>query len=576
MTRRQDTTKELNWLNKWIPNEIRLPILVILVITGIVFFPALSNSFTNWDDGLYVTQNPYIQGFSIENLKTIFTEPIANNYHPLTMISLTFNYIFGKLNPSGYHSTNLFLHLANTFFVFLFAYHLTDKRLWVGIITALFFGIHPMHVESVAWVSERKDVLYTFFFVSGLLSYLAYLKNEKTKYLGVTLILCLLSLLSKPAAVVFPIVLLLVDYYKNREWSGKVFLEKIPFFALSIVFGVITLNIQSSTAIGEFSQFSFIQRISFACYGIVAYLTKLVLPLNLSALYPYPVQSATESLPAIYMVTPIFVLGIIGAAIWGIRKHKWLTFGLLFFLVNIALVLQFVTVGNAIIADRYTYLSYVGIFLIIGIGVDTILQKPNFKKWRIPALGIIGALSIMYSALSFQRCAVWKNSITLWTDAIKKDNQNFLAFTKRGEHYYNNKDAKKALDNFDKAIAIQPNYALPYTYKGFIFLSTKNYDKALPSYTKAIELSPNNADFYNQRGRCYYETNEWAKAIEDYKQAITLNPNAYKAYNNRAIIYHRNQEYEKALADYDAALKINPNYPSATQNRATLLNEMGN
>lgn len=574
MTHQQDNTKDLSFLNKWLPKEIFLPLVAILVLTTIVFFPTLNNSFTNWDDGLYVTQNPHIQGFYIDNIKAMFTQPIANNYHPLTMLSLTLNYVFGKLNPSAYHFTNLLLHLANTFLVFLFAYHLTDKRLWVGIVTALFFGIHPMHVESVAWVSERKDVLYTFFFMSGLLSYLAYLGNSKAKYLGITLILFVLSLLSKPAAVVFPIVLWLIDFYKRREMGGRAIGEKVPFLVLSVIFGLITISIQTSTAVGSFSQFSFFQRIAFAGYGTMMYLVKLILPFNLSALYPYPVSSASQSLPALYMVAPVFALALLGGALAMWKKYRWITFGFLFFLVNIALVLQFVTVGNAIIADRYTYLSYVGIFLIIGIGVDAVLSKKSLKSWRMPILGILGAATLLFSGLSFQRCGVWKNSLTLWTDTIKQNNQNFLAFTKRGEYFYDKGDAKNALSNFDKAIKLQPKYALPYTYRGFIYLNTKNYDRALKDYDKALELNPNNFRSYNDRGRLHYEMKNNDLALKDYDQSIALNNQYDKAFNNRAIIHHLNQEYDKALADYNKALELNPNYASAKKNKQILLNEM--
>ena len=279
------------------------------------------------------------------------------------MISLGIDYQLWGLNPFGYHLGNLIIHLINTLLVFFFVRQLAPKSLvFVPFFTALVFGIHPMHVESVAWISERKDVLYVLFFLLGLITYLKFLGNKSLKIFALVILFFCLSLLSKAMAVVFPVVLLLIDWFKGRQWNIRVGMEKVPFFFLSLVFGVTAYQIQSGGAIAEFDHFTFIDRMVFAAYGFCMYLVKAIVPVQLSAFYPYPFV-AGGAVPGYYYAMPIIAVLLLGGAVAVYKKSKAPLFGLGFYLVTVALVLQFISVGKAIMADRYTYLPYVGTVL---------------------------------------------------------------------------------------------------------------------------------------------------------------------------------------------------------------------
>lgn len=551
-------------------------LLGILILTFIAFLPSLQNGFTNWDDGVYVLENPVIQSFSFDNLKTMFSGKVVDNYFPFTMLSLAFNYAFSGTNAFGYHLFNLLLHLLNTFLVFWLAYRLSGGKTLVGAITAVLFGIHPMHVESVAWIAERKDVLYAAFFLGGLLSYLNYLSRKQIKPLIVCGLLFLFSLWSKPAAVVFPLVLLLIDYFKKRPFSMTLIVEKIPFFVLSVIFGLVTISIQADTAIGDIAAYSLGQKICFASYGMVMYLCKLLIPFKLSALYPYPIHSMAEGLPVIYAVMPLIALAVLGAVAYSVRYHRVVLFGFLFFLVNIILVLQFVAVGNAVMADRYTYLSYIGLFFVLAYFVQAVYDNtaPQLKNWKTPVLATVLGAILLFTILTFQRSKVWENSETLWTDVVDKYPENPLAYLKRGEHFYQQKNYPKALNDYTKSVESHDTYAPAYASRGLANFKLKKYQAAIKDYNKSIELNGSNAVAYNGRGHVYYQLKDYQKALPDYDKAISLDPNYYMAYNNRAIIFHLDKQYDKALENYNRALQINPRYGSALKNRGVLLKEM--
>ena len=244
-----------------------IAICFIVIITFIVFFPSFKCGFTNWDDEDYVTKNSLVVSNFI-HVKEIFKTPVLLNYHPITMLTFALNYQFGKLNPVGYHLWNVLLHVLNTILVFVFIFIFTKRNLLMATIVALFFGIHPMHVESVAWVSERKDVLYVFFFLAALISYLYYKEKGKPIWYSITLLLFILSCLSKAMAVVFPFVLILIDYYTADSisqiaiWKRKTSIDKIPFFLISLVFGITAYVIQHNGKAMEFmNHFTSFQRL---------------------------------------------------------------------------------------------------------------------------------------------------------------------------------------------------------------------------------------------------------------------------------------------------------------------------
>jgi len=584
--------------NKWWQDrEILLHLGLALLLTTLTLVSFLGNDFTNWDDELYVLEQPLTKNGDVVE---IFTSEVGGNYHPLTMLSLAVNHMMAGEEPFVYLLTNLLLHLINVILVYFFILKLTEGKRMVALITAVLFGIHPMHVESVAWVSERKDMLYTLFFVSGMMAYLEYLKKPSTKqYLLITGVF-ILSLLSKPAAVVFPVTLLLLDYYKERDWSMKWVIEKAPWFVLSFILGVFTVVFQDE-AIGEIERYNIAERISFASYGFITYIGKLFVPAQLSCFHPYP---KGEALPAIFYAAPILALAIAGGAVYSMRKTRLFAFALAFYLVNVALVLQFVTVGSTIISERYTYVPYIGLFFLLGMGYDWLANQPDKQGAAKGVLIGLAAFTLVCAALSFQRTKVWANSEVLWTDVLEKYPTVAQAFYNRGKYYetvgkednaledytnaikYNSKKYKaitnranilgrrgkleEALAEYDKAIAIDPDQVYAYINRGNMYVRLKRSQEAMPDLNKALELDPNNYEAYFNLASAYRDLGQYDQALVNYSKTIEIRPNDDGAYNNRGNVHYRMQNFPAALQDYNRALQLNANNGRAYGNRAAV------
>lgn len=551
----------------------------ILVLTAFAFSPTLQNTFTNWDDEAYVVNNPLITQINGENVVKMFDyrHPISSNYHPLTILSLAVNYQWAKLDPAPYISTNIALHLLNIILVFYFILLLTKYNQWVALIVALLFAIHPMHVESVAWISERKDVLYGAFFIGAMIGYLKYLTSGKRHFLVLTFGLFLLSLLSKSAAVILPVVLLTLDYYKGRKWQSKVFVEKIPFFIVAVIFGLIAIKTQSTTAISDLERWSAGHRILFASYGLMMYVVKLVVPINLSSFYSYPI--AGNPLPVIFYIAPILVIGWAGIVYVFARRQKELVFGLLFFVANLLLVLQLLPVGEAIMADRYTYIAYIGLFFIIAKGMDYLVHQKWKKSANAKYVAILGLLIVVgiYTALTYERTKIWKNTNTLWSDVIEKHPNVVFAYYNRGLYNVSGgrTNYKKASQDFSKAIQLNPKYGSAYIGRGNIHYANQENEKALSDFSKAIAFDPSNANAYVNRAAVYNRLQNYNKGLQDLQKAIELNPNSANAYMNKAVIHYSLQEYEEAIAAFDKYLAINPTFAKAYYNRALAKQYLG-
>ena len=398
----------------------------VCLVTSIAFLPMFANGFTNWDDPLYVIENALLRG---PDWSGIFSKPVVSNYHPLTMATLALNFQASELEPFSYHFVNWLLHIINTGLVFFFAYKLSQNNLWVGVITGLFFGIHPMHVESVAWVSERKDVLYTAFFVLSLVSYLQFLQKQGWQKYAITMVFFIASLLSKPAAVTLPVVMLLIDWYKGRSLKDKkVWMEKIPFFVLAFVFGLVALQIQSEKAIAQPEFYPLWQRFVFALYGFGEYSKRLFWPFPLSTLHPFP---AAATVPASYYPALILVPVLLGIAVY-FRNNKHILFGLAFFAINLALVLQLLTFGNSVISERYTYVPYIGLcFALAMLWAKSSLSAGT----KNVVLGIFMVVALGFTFATNKQVHVWKDSITLWTKAIDAYPTSYIARSNRGNYY---------------------------------------------------------------------------------------------------------------------------------------------
>lgn len=600
--------------NTWL---MILSMVGIALLTYITFNGALTHDFVNWDDQVYVEEQPLVLQKEYKNL---CTTPVSLNYHPITMMSLAMQVPNDakKLSPKPFIQLNIWLHIFNSLLVFLLIWWINDKKWWMALFTALIFAVHPMHVESVVWVSERKDVLYTFFFLLSCLAYWKYLKDEKWSWLGLTFLLVCLSILSKAVAVVLPLVFILLDYWKGRNFKqSKVWLEKLPFFAMSIFFGMMAISVQSGgdfggiltlhgdqvKALADHSVFTVLQRFQFASYGFVQYIYKFFVPIHLSAFYPYPVGYKLDSFSAIFY--PILVLIFIGLSIWSTKKTKIFAFSLGFYFVNIALVLQFLSVGLALMADRYTYVPYIGLtFGCVYVLDQYLMAKSNSLKWAMISILVIitGILSIATQTQVKQ----WKNSETLWTQVLNQYPTTDLALANRGNYRGKTGNIQGAMADFEAAIADGCERADVYEGLGNcygtlsmqangnresnILQSIKMYKKALEidstkgniyvnlaitqlsfdpesaliSFQKALQTMPHKeAQILPGYGVALINTGKYQEAINVLTKAIQLSGASDELLYNRAIAFINVNNNEAAKSDLQQVLTINPNHQNA-------------
>lgn len=531
----------------------------ILLVTFLAYVPSLDNDFTNWDDTQYVTENRLLPR---ADLGAIVTTPVGGNYHPLTILSLALNYRISGVRPASYHWLSLLLHLANTALVFAFVWMLSGGRRWTSIASSLFFGIHPTHVESVAWIAERKDVLYAFFYLAGMITYLRYLDARRAGWWAATFAAFALSAASKPAAVVFPVTLLLIDWYRKRAWSPFVLIEKIPWFAVSVATGLLTIHAQVASGALE-HQWNLLTKVLSATYGLIMYPVKLFLPFHLSAIYPFPNIVGQQPGWEFYVAFAVAVVGIPTAFLLFRRQHH-VVFGLAFFLLNIALVLQFVAVGKAVMADRYTYIPYIGLFFALAWPLD---DRAGEHLKRFPARAVLAggflALGLVSVIQTWKRCDVWQNSETLWNDTIRKYPRRVVdAYVNRGYYYHHvARRYEDALADFDQALALNARVPNAWNDRGMLLADMGRPDSALVCFDRALELKPDFDAAWNNRGGTELMKGNLQQGIADVSRAIALSPQYRDAYANRAIGYSMLGDHEKSIADSRRVLELDLLHP---------------
>ena len=530
---------------------------LILAIVFVAFFPSLKCGLVNWDDDNYVINNTSITSISVPNLKSIFGSFFVGHYQPLTILSYLLNYQFFKLNPFGYHLTNLILHLLNCLLVFYLIY-LLSRNIGVSFITAILFGIHPLHVESVAWVSERKDVLYSFFYLLSAITYLYYLTREhKSRYYLISLFLFLCSLLSKSMAVTLPLLLLLMDYYLKRKPNRGAILDKIPYFCLSAISCIIVLFglILSTGGIRQEAHSSLFSILSVASYGIVFYLGKLFLPVKLSCLYPY--YNFEYNPTYLYSIIAVILLALIMAL--SVKYTRKLLFGAAFFLITLLPALQFIPASTIIVADRYAYIPSIGVFFIL----STLIYWLYSKKLKILALVLAAFIIVSLSFLTYNRCKVWKDGISLWSDALENYsdspvifNNRRLAYNNLGSAYAVRGEREKAVYAYKKAIEADPYYAESYNNLGVSLLELREYDKAFAALIKALELKPDYVKAYSNLCAACGITGNFKQAIKVCGKAVELDPSSASAHYNLSVAYYFDKQYNLAMTHLQAALKL--------------------
>lgn len=599
-------------------NGLYIGVLVaaILVITIIVYSNSLNNGFVQWDDYTYVRDNDDIKQLNSQSILRYFTTYYIKMYQPVTMISYALDYKIGELNPLTYHRTNLIFHALNVLLVFCFVLLLT-REVTIAAVSALFLGLHPLHVESVTWIAARKDLLYSFFYLSSLIAYVLYRKrnNSHTLY-TLAILLFLLSLFSKSAAVTLPVILVLTDSYLSNKPALKNNLDKIPFFALSFLFGAISLLSQRvmGSNLDYVTGYSFLERSLIGAYAFTFYIGKSIFPLGLSAIHPMPLKPG-GFLPIAYYFSSLTVI-LFFMILYRIYRSnidetlkKDALYGALFFFFTIVLVL-FIPVGQAVVAERYTYIPYIGISVILGrLYVYMRQSKRSFSPiLQYGYAAAIGIMLICFAHGAYARNAVWKNTETLFSDVIEKYPETGIAYNDRGNARRDQNDFQGAMEDYDKAIDLE--YDDAYSNRGVLRIRMNDFENAIEDFTKALQGISDREKAYYNRGIAKLNLEDYNGAVEDFSKAIEINPGYFDAYNNRGFLrseklsdfagavddfntaislkpaepdlyYNRGNakmlagNYQDAIIDYDRVLEIKPDYAEAYFNKGILLLKLG-
>jgi protein O-mannosyl-transferase len=478
---------------------------MLTLVTFASYWQVKNNAFIDFDDPLYVTENKNVQsGFTPDAFKWAFTTNQAYNWHPLTWFSLFLNYRLFGLNPAGYHFTNLIFHVANSILLFL-VFRLMTGTLWRSAFVAALFALHPLHVESVAWVSERKDVLSTFFWLLTMWFYVRYAQRPSiAAYIPVFIALAL-GLMAKQMLVTLPFVLLLIDYWPlNRFLNSKLvrrsdseggfsirnsIVEKLPLFVLSGIACLIVLYVQSkATLVRGMHQFPIDFRIENVLLAYAGYIGKLFYPLNLGILYPYPLTD-----PPMWQVAAAGLL-ILCATIAVFRfsnNRRWLIVGWLWFLGTLIPVIGLVQVGLQSMADRYTYIPLIGLFIIIAWGIAESAEKLKCKPAVLAASAVI-VLSFL-SILTYRQVSFWKDSITLFEHTVAVTRDNDILHYNLGRLYLQKSDSDKAIYHWSQAVRIKPDQPTIHKNLAALLAQKGRFDEAIDHYRQALFYRPNDA-----------------------------------------------------------------------------------
>lgn len=540
-------------------NPSNLLMLLIALAFPIVYLNLFSSSFISWDDAEYVLENRDVHDFNFTNF---FTKFYIGNYHPLTMLSFAIDWkIFGNA-ACGYHIENSVWHFANTLLVFIICNKLLNNTI-KAFIVALIFAFHPTQIETVAWIAERKNVMTAFFFLSSVIVYLQFLKTQKKHFFILTFLLFLLALLCKPSAIVLPLVLCAIDYFYQHSLTKQQLIQKIPFFSFAILFGIIAYNAQESGKfINSNHAYPLYERVGYAGYAVLQYINKSFFPINLSVIYPYP-QNKGRSLVIGYGV--ILILGLVLHQLFKRKKYNVL-FGLLFFIINLILVLQFVPFGEVLTADRYLYLPLIGIGIVI-VSLISLNQK-QLKYISFILLFVLGGLS-------FARTSVWKNSIFLYSDILKKYPHSFVALNSLGAEYMLNKQYNLAMPYLNSAINENTNYYKGYYNRGLLYAQTNRFDRALADFNKAIELNKY-PKAYVARANVYYALKDFSKAMADAETVLKTDATNIKANFVIATCYDDLNQLDKALPYYNKAITKYTDEPLFFMRRGILYGKQQN
>ncbi len=599
---KSDSLNHKNTLNRrYIPYYLAA---FVSLTTLSVYLPTLRNDFVNWDDYSYVYENVNIRTLNPAFFRWTISGFYVSNWHPLTWVSHALDYAVWGLNPLGHHLTNNILHAMNTFLVVLLCIKLLEmwkersmpdkavtfidvRRIMIAAgVTGLLFGIHPLHVESVAWVAERKDLLCGLFFLLSISAYANYVREHSEKktvllffnrFYLVSLSFFVLALLSKPMAVSLPVVLLILDWYPFqrmrtlKSFSGA-FLEKMPFVLLTLISSILTIMAQRTEEAMEMMAFVPLRvRMLVAAKALVTYLVKIAAPVGLSAYYPYPKWQKVTLISPQYILSVILVVGITAICFVTVKKQRLWVSAWGYYVVTLIPVIGIIQVGIQAMADRYTYLPSLGPFLLIGLiaawvwaKADSLKQLSRSVKGFTIALAI--SLIILLSYATIRQIAVWRDSLTFFAYMVRKSPDNAMPHTNLGAAYFNQNRLDEAISESLTALKIKPDYAAAHSTLGGAYIKQNRLDEAVKEFNTALRLKPDYAEAHYNLGIAYIKQNRLDEAVKEFNTALRLKPDYAEAHYNLGIAYLKQNGLDEAVKEFNTALRLKPDYAEAHNN----------
>lgn len=560
--------------------------LFLLAVTLAIFWQVGGHDFVDYDDGRYITENPAVaSGLTPEGLKWAFTTGHAGNWHPLTWVSHMLDVSLYGLNPRGHHLTNVVFHAANAILLFLLLNGLTGTY-WQSSFVAALFALHPLHVESVAWVAERKDVLSTLFWMLTLTLYVRYVeKPGRLRYL-LTLSAFVLGLMSKPMLVTLPFTLFLLDYWPLGRFSSiregssllsgqknvftPLIIEKIPFIAFSFASSLVTIYVQyKGGAVSSLDTVPFFSRIINALAAYVGYMGKMFWPLHLAVIYPLP---STESI--MKGVSAGLVLAVLSfATVRLARKHPYLLMGWLWYLGTLVPVIGLVQVGRQSMADRYTYVPLIGLFIMIAWGAPIIMGQDRHRRLVLSTLGVLTLLAC--AAITWQQLGYWRNSITLFSHAIESVPDNDIAHVRLGYALARRGRPDEAISQYTEALRIRPRDAEAHFNMGFTLMQQGKVAEAIDQYWEVLKVDPDHEGAHINMGNALAEQGRLHDALYQYTEALRVNADNAETHFSMGLVLATQGDLEKGIMHFSEALRIRPNFAEAHYNLGIALARQG-
>ena len=553
------------------PDTRTLVALLLVLVTTAVYAQVGSFDWTNLEDRLNITRNPFVQGpVTLEKIVWAFTDGtwVTNYWVPLLWLSFLFDYQMWGLNPGGYHLTNLLLHIANTLLLFSALRKMT-RALWPSALVAALFALHPLHVESVAWITERKDVLSGFFWMMTMLLYGRYVEKPSAgRYVCICLaFVC--GLMAKPMLVTLPFALLLLDLWPLERWQPGTSLktawalvrEKLPFFILVAAAGTAAFITQNREGVvAPLESISLAVRLQNVLVGYVGYLGKTFWPHSLAVLYPHPGRLPLwQTLPAAILLAVVTILALVS-----VRKRPWLTVGWFWYLGTLVPVIGWVVIGPHAVADRYTYIPLIGIFVIVAWGADDLL--PRGRIWRQVMATAATVLLLVLAGLTYRQTGYWVNSRVLFERALANTKGNYLMHNNLGVTLAEAGEWEAAMAHYRRALEIYPAYAEAYNNIGEALLVHGDLAGAGECFQQALKFSTALAAPHYNLGIVRAQQERPAEAEAHYRQALKIQPDDPRTHNNLGVVLQQQGRIGEAESHFRRALQIFPQYAGARQN----------